>query len=96
LVIRPAVASIRPLALNLFHLQAALSAASAPLGGAPLAFTAGAQVLCTTHTAANGTATCDASTLPNVVAVIVAGGYSVSFAGTPDFAAAKGSAPLVG
>lgn len=92
---RPAVARVSQMPeLYLFELEASLGSALGALAGEPVTFSAGDTELCTAQTDANGTATCDA--LLSAADVVLAGGYTASFAGDELHAAASGAGALIG
>lgn len=68
-----------------FDLTATLRATDRPLSGRTIVFSAGPKVLCRSVTNADGKATCDARTLADFFAIIISGGYTVTFAGAPHY-----------
>lgn len=92
----PAVADLSPLDLYTFSLHATLSADGNGLSDQTLTFSAGSTVLCTVTTSASGQATCDALTVTSAVAILLAGHYTVQFAGNSSYAGAEVSEPLIG
>jgi hypothetical protein len=95
----PAVLQISSITLRLFDLSATLDWV-APIANEPIVFTAGGTTLCTATTNASGVASCNVlANLPDVVAVLAAGGYTATFAGddssSPGFAPSSGMAGLI-
>ncbi len=76
-------------------LQATLTDASGnPLANQPLTFAAGSVVLCSTTTDAHGKATCTPN-LVGLLAIVLTGGYSVSYAGNSDYLSQTASGKLL-
>jgi hypothetical protein len=76
-----------------WQLSATLSTAWGPVAGAKLVFSAGSTVICSAAlTNANGTATCNGSS--DSLEIVVAGGYSVSFAGSADYLPSSANAGI--
>jgi hypothetical protein len=96
LVAEPAVISRSPINLRLGTVSAHLFRADtgAPLAGRTIAFTIGAQPLCTATTDATGLAGCTLSRAATRQ-VLVAGGYDSTFAGDADFSPSSDHAGLV-
>jgi len=97
LTANPAIISLSPLKLYLFTLNATLvsKVTGAPLSGQTVVFKAKTSTLCTTRTNSAGVATCKGSSGVNgVIKVIEAFGYTVTYAGTNDYASSSVTAPL--
>lgn len=90
----PAIASVSSLHLYLFALNATQSSAAEPAAGHVITFKAGSTVICTAVTGANGTASCNG--LASVLSIVLADGYSASFAGTSRYIASTSRAALIG
>jgi len=84
--------------LYLFTLHATLTSGGHPLADQPVNFLGGTTSLCANVvTNGSGLATCDASTdLVGVVDVLLADGYTATFAGTTDYASSQTKGPLIG
>ncbi|WP_435769747.1 Ig-like domain repeat protein [Nocardioides sp. SYSU DS0651] len=75
----PAVVSLDSSPLPLGQLQATLTAGGRPLAGAPVEFKIGARVACVSVTNQSGLASCNAG--GQLLSLLVAGGYTATFAG---------------
>jgi hypothetical protein len=75
----PAVLKLLPLGLPLGQLRITLTTSSGPVGGAPVVFRVGGATVCATTTDGSGVATCSASHL--LVQLLLANGYTATFAG---------------
>jgi hypothetical protein len=91
----PAVVTLSPLGLTNFQLRATLTVHGAgPLANAAVTFDAGTTRLCSTVTDASGVARCDASA--NALPVLLALGYTASFAGDATYLGSGATGALVG
>jgi hypothetical protein len=91
----PTAMTARPALPALFNLSATLTRAGdgAPLAGQTIRFTAGGTYLCSATTNSSGVATC--SGLAGLLAIMLNGGYTASFAGTPSYAASSARGALL-
>lgn len=87
-----ATSAIRLLPVGVGQLRATVTSRSEPLAGVPVEFRVGGTTMCRSTTDAAGVATCNASA--HVVAILLAGGYTASYAGDQNHeaAAARGRA----
>jgi hypothetical protein len=93
----PAVLQVSPLGVNLFTLNAQLSANGKGLGGKTLVFSAGGTTVCTAVTSASGAASCNSLTnLSANVSILTGGGYTVTFAGDGNYLGNSAKGGLVG
>jgi len=94
MVAAPAVLGLLPLQLTLLNLSATLTRADdgTPVAGQTVRMTAGGTFLCSATTNASGVATCNG--VAGVLAVLLNGGYTATFAGTANYGAssARGAA----
>ncbi len=88
-----AVVKLLPLGLPLGSLRVTLRSGSTPLAGLPLQFKIGNTVVCTLNTDAAGVAICNAA--PQLVTLILSGGYKVSFAGDANHLASNANGVLL-
>jgi hypothetical protein len=90
----PAVLGLHPLQLTLLNLTATLTRTDtgAPLAGQTVTMTAGGAFLCSATTNSSGAATCNG--VLGVLAILLNGGYTATFNGTPSYGAstARGAA----
>jgi hypothetical protein len=94
----PALVQVSPLELELFKLSATLTRESdgSPLWGSPVVFSAGSTVLCSTFTDESGVARCSvAFASAEELALVLALGYTASFAGDDNFSPSSASAGLL-
>jgi hypothetical protein len=88
-----ALVTISPLGLPLGQLKAQLTSPNGPLAGRSIVFKIGAVTACTSQTDADGVATCNA--LRYLVNLTLNLGYSVSFAGDPDYLPSSARAGII-
>ena len=96
LVAEPALLRLSPLALPLFRVQATLTRmdTGAPLSDQLVSFSAGGTATaCTAVTDGAGKASCSA--VASALQVLLGGGYTARYAGTPDLAPASATGPIV-
>jgi Domain of unknown function (DUF4082)/Bacterial Ig-like domain (group 3)/Bacterial Ig domain len=91
----PAVLGLDPLQLTLLNLSATLtrSDTGAPIAGQTVAMTAGGTFLCSATTNAAGVATCNG--VLGVLAILLGGGYTATFNGTPNYRASSAFGPAI-
>jgi hypothetical protein len=86
---------VNGVALPVGMLQAQLKTVTGnPVANATVVFTIGKTVACTTTTDANGIANCDAN--KQLVALVLAGKYVVTFTGDGNYLGSTANGPLVG
>jgi hypothetical protein len=83
----PAVLGLHPLQLTLLNLTATLTRtdSGAPVAGQTVTMTAGGAFLCSATTNSSGAATCNG--VLGVLAILLNGGYTATFNGTPSYGA---------
>jgi hypothetical protein len=96
----PAVLQVSPLSLHLLDLTAFLAWVQ-PIPNETIVFKAGATTLCSATTNDVGVASCSVLTsVPGILAVVAANGYTASFAGDDgvlsNFAPSSAKAGLIG
>jgi hypothetical protein len=89
----PVIIKISGLRLYLFNLSATLTDSAGPVAGQTIVFTAGSTGLCTATTNANGTATCNATV--SVLSIVLALGYTATYAGNSDYGPSTATAGLI-
>lgn len=96
LTAEPALLQTRPLRVPLFSLAATLSRSDSgrPMSDKTVSFSAGVTPLCTAVTNEQGRASC--SGLGGALQILFNGGYSASFAGTPDLAPTSAIGSIAG
>jgi IPT/TIG domain-containing protein len=91
----PAVVQVAGLQLNLFGLHATLRDADGnPIAGKSVAFTAGATAICSAPTNSAGVASCGGTA--SALQIVLANGYTASFAGNSTYAPSSGHGALIG
>jgi hypothetical protein len=94
----PAVLETNPIGLPLFMLSATLTRATTgmPIPGQLVAFVAHSNPLCSATTNTAGTASCSVlANLGDMLQILLANGYTASFAGQASYLPSQGSAPLI-
>jgi hypothetical protein len=90
----PQLVVLGPGSIGLFNVGATLTSGGVPVAGEPIAFWLGGFPLCSAVTSASGTATCSIGLLQEL-AVVLANGYSASFAGDGHFLASTAATPAI-
>jgi hypothetical protein len=91
----PALLGLNPLSLRLLNLSATLTRGDtgAPIAGQKVTMTAGGTFLCSATTDSAGMATCDG--VLGVLAILLNGGYTATFAGTPNYRGSSAFGPAI-
>jgi hypothetical protein len=95
LVASPAVLGLFPLQLTLLNLTATLTRTDtgAPVAGQTVTMTAGGTFLCSATTNSAGVATCNGTL--GVLAILLGGGYTATFGGTPNYRGSTAFGPAI-
>jgi len=91
----PAVLGLNPLRLTLLNLSATLTRTDtgAPVPGQTITMTAGGTFLCSATTNSAGVATCNG--VAGVLAILLKGGYTATFAGTATYRGSTAFGPAI-
>lgn len=90
----PALAQLKGLQLYLTDLNAMLTAPGGPVAGETVTFKAGARVICTAVTNAQGVASCSGTA--SVLQIVLGLGYTAQYAGSASYLPSTGKASLIG
>jgi hypothetical protein len=95
LVAAPALLGLNPLSLKLLNLSATLTRSDngAPIAGQTITMTAGGTSLCSATTNSAGVATCNG--VLGVLAILLNGGYTATFAGTASYRGSSAFGPAI-
>ena len=90
----PALVQLSGLKLYLFGLNATLTGSGGePISGQTITFTAAGTSICSAVTNSAGTASCSGAL--SALAIILANGYTATFAGTASYRSSSATAPLI-